>query len=66
MSTTPGKIRSKLEKIKSELSELEAEISVPIQKGVVALSEVSFEISESCDGVERALEILDKNYGTLS
>lgn len=62
----PGTIRSRLEMIKAEMASLEADLRGPISKGVSGLREISFEIAEASDDVERAMEILDENYRSLS
>lgn len=63
---SPGAIRYRLEKIKAAMSSLEADLQGPINKGVEKLREVSFEIAEACDDINRAVELLDKNYQTMS
>ena len=62
----PGTIRSRLEIIKADMASLEADLQGPINKGVVRLREVSFEIAEASDDLDRAIDILDKNYKTIS
>lgn len=68
MTTTinPSTIRSRLEQIKSEMSSLERDIQGPIRQGIPRLGEVSFELAEASEGVDRALKFLDENYKTLS
>lgn len=62
----PGTIRSRLEMIKAEMASLEADLQGPISKGVEKLREVSFEIAEASDDLDRAIEILDENYQAMS
>jgi hypothetical protein len=62
---SPANIRSRLEKVQAELSSLEVDMRIPIKRGVAMLSEVSFEVVEASDTIDRAIKILDENYREL-
>ena len=58
----PNDLRNSLCKVREDLGRLEAELNVLVGRGVTAAIEVSHEMVEANDALDRAVEILDQNY----
>lgn len=63
---TPSEIRAELEEIQLAMNSLEARLNEKIQAGSTGYCEIRHELTESSEGVDRAMGKLDENYAELN
>ena len=60
---TPGEVGDVLARINSDVRDLEEELNKQSRAGVTEVYEIRAEVTESSEALERALDILNENYG---